>query len=273
MFFFKRKKSVQNEEAQKKVEFDSSNLPQLIKYVKKYSGVDLSSKTDVLTRRFTTFCKQRDIDSFDELLVMIEKDASLRQKFMNLLTVNETYFLREEIQLFSAVELLKEGKKRVLSAPCASGEEVFSLAFLAHEAGVSEFDIVGIDLSSKAIDKANESTYSSRSLHKFQKEQVLKYFEALGENYRVKPKYQRGIKFKVCNVFSEEFQNLGEFDAILSRNMMIYFNEKYKLKTIEVFHKLLKPQGRLYVGHADLIPQNQLYKKITKDRLTYYEKI
>lgn len=117
MFFFKRKKSVQNEEAQKKVEFDSSNLPQLIKYVKKYSGVDLSSKTDVLTRRFTTFCKQRDIDSFNELLVMIEKDASLRQKFMNLLTVNETYFLREEIQLFSTVELLKEGKKKFLAHP------------------------------------------------------------------------------------------------------------------------------------------------------------
>ena len=66
---------------------------------------------------------------------------------------------------------------------------------------------------------------------------------------------------------------LGKFDIIISRNMIIYFDYDSKLKLLERFYSLLSDEGRLYVGSADLIPENVYFKKVFSVRGTYYEKI
>ena len=79
-------------------------------------------------------------------------------------------------------------------------------------------------------------------------------------------------EFSVANIFDDAIFKLGKFDIIFSRNMMIYFNEEFKLKTVERFHKILSDHGRLYVGHADLVPFTTLYKKHISNGTTYYAK-
>ena len=66
--------------------------------------------------------------------------------------------------------------------------------------------------------------------------------------------------------------NLGKFDIVLSRNMMIYFDDEFRLKCVERLHRMLKPEGRLYAGHADLVPYTPLYNKRFSHGATYYER-
>ena len=80
-------------------------------------------------------------------------------------------------------------------------------------------------------------------------------------------------EFSVVNIFDDSIYRLGKFDIILSRNMMIFFDEEYKLKTVERFHKILNDDGRLYAGHADLVPYTPLYKKLISSNVSYYVKV
>jgi chemotaxis protein methyltransferase CheR len=277
MFFFKKKVQQPAPKKETPPPFDASNLDVLIHYVEKYSGVNLIPKKDVLKQRFIMFCEQNLIHSFATLLEKLKYDASLRQEFINLVTVNETYFMRETLQLEDSIEFLKNrgGNGRILSAPCASGEEVYSLAMIAREMNIpsNSLHITGIDINSEAIKKAQDRLFSERSLHRLNPNQKASYFTQEGDKFKIQTSYFCPIEFHVCNIFDDAFLRFSPFDVIFSRNMMIYFDEEYKRQTVERFYRLLKPSGRLYAGHADLVPQTPLFKKVTQGRLTYYEKV
>jgi chemotaxis protein methyltransferase CheR len=278
MFFFRKKsKVVEPELRPEKIEFDPRNVEKLIHYVESYSGVNLTPKKEVLQQRFILFCQNNNIHSFEALYDKIQHDSTLRQAFINLVTVNETYFYRETIQLEAAVEWLKEsgGKTRILSAPCASGEEVYSLAILALEAGINPYSltILGIDINSEAIHKAQKGVFSERSLHRLDDKLKSTYFMKIAGEYTIVQSKFSSVEFRVLNIFDDAFLRLEPFDVIFSRNMMIYFDDHYKHKTVERFHALLKPRGRLYTGHADLVPHTPLFQKISQGRLSYYERV
>jgi len=279
MFFF-RKKSKEPQDApasSPKPVFDERNLEALLHYVEHYSGVNLTPKKEVLKQRLILFCENNGLIGFDDLFTKIQADASLRQNFINLITVNETYFYRETIQLEAAVAWLKErgGKARVLSAPCASGEEVYSLSMLASQSGFAPYtlSILGIDINSEAIQKAQKGVFSERSLHRLDEELKSTYFMKIAGEYTIVRSRFAGVDFQVLNIFDDAFLRLEPFDIIFSRNMMIYFDDVFKQKTVERFHKLLKNGGRLYTGHADLVPSTPLFTKVTQGRLSYYEKV
>lgn len=277
MFFFKKKKQPEITQKHTPPPFDSSNLDTLVQYVEKYSGVNLIPKKEVLKQRFIMFCEQQSIYSFNGLLEKIKYDSNLRQDFINLVTVNETYFMRETLQLEDSINFLKNrgGSGRILSAPCASGEEVYSLAIIAHDIQIPahSLHITGIDINSEAIQKAKLGIFSERSLHRLTPEQRLSFFKQENNNYAIQTQRFCSIDFRVCNIFDDEFLRFSPFDVIFSRNMMIYFDENFKRQAVERFYKLLKPSGRLYTGHADLVPTTPFFNKVTQGRLSYHEKV
>lgn len=258
------------------VPFDTQGLGHLIEYIKKLSGVDLVPKQQVLEKRLMLFCEARDITGFRNLYEQVQIDRALLQELINLITVNETYFYRELAQLEESMDFIKSLNKpvRVLCAPCASGEEVYSLGMMAIEKGIPEhsLELVGIDINSEAIENSKNALYSSRSLHRLDPSLKQRYFIEQEGMYRVRRERLPKMHFNVINIFDATFLNMRPFDIIFSRNMMIYFNDEFKHKSIQRFHQLLLPHGRLYTGHADLIPTNTLFKKETKGRLSFYVK-
>ncbi len=276
MFFRKKKKQIIHEE-KKIINFDFNNkdLDELIFYIKNICGVDLEPKKSVLLKKISIFCENKEIESFKILTSEIKNDKELMQELINLVTINETFFYRELAQLHECIDFVKQTNKkmRILCAPCATGEEVYSLAFLSSLANIDNMDILGIDISSQAISKAKEASYSARSLHRLDDNVVKMYFEKKEERFHVRKDKISNIEFKVVNIFDDECLRLGKFDIIFSRNMMIYFNNEFKQKTIQIFHKLLNENGRLYTGHADLVPESEYFKKIIANRLYYYQKI
>lgn len=278
MFFRRKKKiAIETNKLESKFVFLDIGLDELVDNLRSLSGVDLEQKKSVLAKRIRLLCEQELVGSFNELSNKIKYNNELLQKVMNLVTVNETYFYRELPQLQEALIQAKTLHKpiKILSAPCASGEEVYSLAILAQSLGFGDRDltILGIDINSQVIKEAQYGVYSSRSLHKLDDDLKAKYFKEIDNKYYIKKEKFTNIKFDVVNIFDSNFLRLGKFDIIFSRNMMIYFDNEYKLLAIKRFYELLNSGGYLYTGHADLVPENNYFEKVMKNRLYYFKKI
>ena len=278
MWFFNKKKEPEialNHEVSAPKEFNTFGLQDLLHYIKREIGVDLFAKNSVIETKLRLFCERKEIYSFRKLFESLQHDKSLRQDLIDLVTVNETYFYREEAQLDMAVTFaLAIPSVKILCAPCASGEEVYSLSMMLQERRREprEFSITGIDINSEAIEKAQKGLFSERSLHKLEARLKEKFFTPEDRYFRAKKEYFTSVSFTKVNIFEPEFLSLGKFDIIFSRNMLIYFDDDFRLKTIERFATLLKPEGKLFLGHADIIPENNYFTKHTDHRLSYYVK-
>ena len=265
----------QSEVLEAKAPSDMDGFNDFMSTIKTLCGVDLEPKRDITLQRVSIFAKNRQIKSFKDLVSMIRFDTLLRQDLLNLVTVNETYFYRELAQLKDVIYYAKElGEARILCAPCSTGDEVYSLAMLAYEFGLKQSDIqlTGIDINSEAIQACSVGSYSERSLHRLSEFQKERFFTKKDDKFFIKKEILPRCEFKILNVFDDAMFNLGKFDIVLSRNMMIYFDDTFRLKCVERLHKLLKPEGRLYAGHADLVPYTPLYTKRFSNGATYYER-
>ena len=265
----------QSEVLETKAPSDMDGFNEFMSTIKTLCGVDLEPKRDITLQRVSIFAKNRQIKSFKDLVSMIRFDTLLRQDLLNLVTVNETYFYRELAQLKDVIYYAKElGEARILCAPCSTGDEVYSLAMLAYEFGLKQSDIqlTGIDINSEAIQACNVGGYGERSLHRLSEFQKERFFTKKDDKFFIKKEILPRCEFKILNVFDDAIFNLGKFDIVLSRNMMIYFDDEFRLKCVERLHKLLKPEGRLYAGHADLVPYTPIYEKCFSNGTTYYQK-
>jgi len=278
MWFFNKKKELNPAAAptiSKPEEFNTFGLNDILHYIKREIGVDLFAKNSVIETKLRLFCERKEIYSFRKLFDVLQQDKGVRQDLIDLVTVNETYFYREEAQLELAITFaLTIPNVKILCAPCASGEEVYSLSMMLQERRREsrDFSITGIDINAEAIRKAQNGLFSERSLHKLESHLKDKFFIQEERYYRVKQSFFSSLDFQKINIFEHNFLALGQFDIIFSRNMLIYFDDNFRLKAIERFAALLKPEGKLFLGHADIIPENQFFTKFTENRLSYYVK-
>lgn len=259
MFRFFRKKTTPNHNHQEEIknteEFKDVSI--VAGYFKNETGVTFDRQTTILRSKVITFCKQRDIYSFEELLKKTNESKELKQDLINYLTTNETFFYREFKQIEELVNLVKKANKKVdiLCAPSATGEEAYSIIIALLEAGVppENFHITGIDINSDAINKADLATYKERNVRNLTPEIIEKYFTKKSDTYAIKENLKQLVSFKLKNLFDPSFKNLGKFDFIFSRNMLIYFDKETKQKAKEILESMRKNETQdVFFGHADL---------------------
>lgn len=255
---------------------NSAEFLQFIKQINEICGVDLTEKRKFLESKFDNFLKELGFRDFASFLLKLKIDESVKQHTLDFITVNETYFYRELAQLRQAAFYLKdlERPSSILSAPCASGEEVYSFAILLALNGVENARITGIDINKSAIDKAKAAKYTGRSLKNLPESEKNHFFTQNGDIFEVKKSELCSTRFELCNVFDERFFRLGKFDVIFSRNMMIYFDYESRLQLLENFHKVANQDCRLYIGNSDLVPaENPYFTRIfVANGGTYYLK-
>lgn len=277
MFFRKKSKiATHNIEVEEEITpFNTYGLSDILHYVKRDIGVDLFPKKGIIETRLRIFCEDRKINSFKKLHEEVQYQGELKQDLINLLTVNETYFYRELTQLKEAIDFAKNRiSVDILCAPCATGEEVYTLSMMLSEEDSfnNRFHIKGIDINSEAINKAKSGIYNARSLHKLSDDLQVKYFHPYEDKFQIRRKHFTNVDFSVVNIFDNSFVAYGKFDILFSRNMLIYFDEEYRLKAMQRFSELLKPDGRIYLGHADIVPENNFLTKHGFGSSCYYTK-
>lgn len=206
---------------------------------------------------------------------------------VELLTINETYFYREENQLneccHTILPLLKTKIRnrplRIWSAACSTGEEPYTLAMLIQETGKflpGTVEIVGTDINQKVIRKAEKGWYhqSSFAFRRIPDHLLNKYFTIENGGYQIKPSIQRMVRFQHLNLLNEnKCAQIGEVDVIFCRNVLIYFDQKTIKRVIQNLHRSLAPGGYLFLGHAESITDMDLgFQKVDAAKTFYYRK-
>jgi len=185
---------------------------------------------------------------------------------INLLTINETYFYREDHQLDCLVngilpELVAGRRKgdpiRIWSMPCSTGEEPYSIAMylLENWAKVDDYDIeiMASDIDTNVLRAAEGGIYDTRSLHRLSPDLVRRYFVSAGaEGFRLIDAIRQSVRFVKVNASSvAEMRGFAGIDVIFCRNMLIYFDDRSRRQVVESFYDSLCQGGFICLGHSE----------------------
>jgi len=248
----------------------------LLEKIHESTGIVFLKNRAIVENKITRFYEQKGFENFESFFSTFEQEQTLYQELLDLITTSETYFNREYPQIEAACKLVASAhsKMKILSAPCASGEEAYSLLFRFLEASIEEekFDIYALDINSQEIQKAKEGLYTQRRIQRVSSEMLEKYFIEEDEHYRVKPHFRDSIHFENRNIFEGMPEQCSNFDIIFSRNMLIYFDKEAQERAEIFFYEKLAVGGVLFLGHADKIPNSVGFEKIYIDGAIAYVK-
>jgi len=234
--------------------------------IKSLSGIYLAdTKKQLVFGRLRTRIRQLGLPSFDAYLKIVKNpmQSAERQMMVDLLTTNETYFYREPKHFdFLKNEIIPNREKnrslRIWSAACSSGEEAYSIAMvLADQIGPTKpasWEIIASDISQRIVDKAKLAVYGNQRLDGIPPAYLKKYCTRspqLGEDKIViSESIKEGVRFRQLNL-NENLPELGKFDVIFLRNMLIYFQPESKIEIVRRVIKTLQPGGWLLIGHSE----------------------
>ncbi|GEO81339.1 CheR family methyltransferase [Pararhodospirillum oryzae] len=199
-------------------------------------------------------------------MVRFQVSGEELQSLVNTMTVNETYFFREDYQFVALVEgMLPElvrGRSprqplRLWSVPCSSGEEPYSIALSILErwdqADHWDIEIHASDIDSRILAEAQAGVFGARSLSRVPRQYLEKYFVSLGDgSYRICDDLRQSIDFSLVNIVDPvQAKRFRDVDVIFCRNLLIYFDDVGRRETVETLYEILVPGGYVCLGHSE----------------------
>ena len=223
----------------------------------------------VLENRLVRRMRKLEIDSFAAYHYLLRRETNGDDELaavIDELTTNETYFFRERSQLRALIDEIvpgllarRPGPVCIWSAGCSSGEEPYTIAMLALEAGLRpglDLRIHASDISRRCLAKAREAVYRESSFRETPPELRDRYFKERGGQYALVPEVRQHVSFTRVNLLEPaRFALLGALDVVLCRNVIIYFDRDTKKRVIESFATRLAPGGYLLLGHSESLIQ------------------
>jgi chemotaxis protein methyltransferase CheR len=234
--------------------------------LKQRSGLNLGPDSrDMLEARLRPLLREGAYVSLADFVRALKSPEAepLRRRFAEAVTVQESYFFRDRVpfQVFADVMLpaltrQREGTRRikVWSAAAATGQEPYSLAMLIAErrrelAGFS-VDILATDFATSAIGRARDGLYSQFEVQRGLPVSLLvKYFAKQGRGWQLDPGIRAKVQFAAHNLIDDE--DLGLFDVIFCRNVLIYFDTETKRQVLTRLAAQLAGDGYLVLGASE----------------------
>jgi chemotaxis protein methyltransferase WspC len=185
------------------------------------------------------------------------------QAFIDAVATNESYFFRSQEQMRVVVTRLiperlarRPGQPvRLLSLPCARGEEPYSLAILCEEHRIppQSIQLVGGDISATCIADAGRGLYSPLALRRTDPELARRWFRPLGSRaWQLEPALLPRVELRRLNLLEDaEVVLARRFDIVFCENLLIYFDPETTVDALAVLGRLLVPDGWLFVDHAE----------------------
>ncbi|NBU59408.1 MAG: protein-glutamate O-methyltransferase CheR [Betaproteobacteria bacterium] len=226
--------------------------------------------------------------SFREYFVNLRFDTrgTELQALVNVMTVNETYFFREEYQFKCMVTSLlpeiartkRPGESiRIWSIPSSSGEEPYSICLylLEHWPGIDHYDveIVASDIDTDILAQARQGIYSPRSVQNLPATTLQKYFKKTRNgDWQISNELRQAVDFTQCNLSDPlSARAYHHFDLIFCRNLLIYFDDASRRGAADVFYNALNPGGFICLGHSESMSRISSVFRIRKfaDAIVY----
>ncbi|PDT83992.1 chemotaxis protein CheR [Bradyrhizobium sp. Y36] len=240
----------------------------LRKFLKDNSGLDLSAdKQYLIESRLLPLARKAGLSGIAELVQKLQGGArQMITDVVEAMTTNETFFFRDKVPFdhfreHIMPEIIKaRAAKRSVRIWCAAGstgQEPYSLAMCLKEMGAAltgwRVEIIATDLSQEVLEKAKAGVYSQFEVQRGLPIQMLvKYFKQTGETWQINPELRAMIQHRQLNLL-HDFAQLGTFDVIFCRNVLIYFDQDTKINIFNRLARQIEPDGFLVLGAAETV--------------------
>ena len=253
-------------------------------FIYKISGIRFQyAKNYFLSSKLQKRYEVLGLPGFQEYLKYLQSPTAKQteyHKLMDEVTINETFFFRNQpqLELFEKEFLIPlirkrklEGKKKLRFWSCASstGDEAYTMALqllTLPEARGMQFEIVGTDICRDAIEKANKAEYRKYAIRNIPVDMLAQYFTTSvdGHVHTLKQEVRNMVRFQECNLMdSDRIRMLGKFDFAFCRNVLIYFDEDSKEKALQNIYSTLPEDGFLIAGHSEnLYSHRHIFKAV-----------
>ena len=237
-------------------------------FVRDYCGIYFDDDSRyLLEKRLSRRVRTLHFSNFREyyryLLYHKNREEELTS-IIDIITVNETYFFREQNQLKTfSEEILPELKDinkdkkrlRVWSAGCSTGEEPYTIGILVLEKGYFHnwnIEIFGSDINQRVLQAARSGIYRKNSFRATEPYFLRKYFREEDNISRISDNVKKYVNFSHLNLLDPfKVKLVGTVDVIFCRNVLIYFDYPSRKKVIDMFYERLADGGYLLLGHAE----------------------
>jgi chemotaxis protein methyltransferase CheR len=228
------------------------------------------SRDYLFETRLTKLLRNQGMTRLEELVqhLKVKKNLLLERSVAEAMTINETSFFRvgHPFELLRAELLPKliESRRpvrglRFWSAACSTGQEAYSLGMLIHEHFPSlaawKIRIEGTDICSEVVERAQAGCYSRIEINRgLPARFVVRYFDHSGEDWTAKHEIRAICNFRHANLCSSPlpFNRADDrFDVIFLRNVMLYFSQETRKTLLAGIHKVLAPDGILFLGSSE----------------------
>jgi len=232
-------------------------------FLKERIGLDVTSVGPAIIERAV---RQRSVAaqaaSADEYWHTLQGSRDEQQALIEAVIVPETWFFRYPESFATLAKLANKRlgeinnlrALRILSLPCSTGEEPYSIAMALLDAGLKphQFKVDGMDVSPLSVDKARRALYGKNSFRGDDIAYRDRHFIAEGDGYRLDPRVQEQVRLQVGNLLDPALL-AGEppFDFVFCRNLLIYFDQPTQKQVFEVLKRLTHDDGVLFIGPAE----------------------
>ena len=240
----------------------------LQKILKDRSGLMLSAdKKYLLESRLMPLARKAGVAGISELVQKMKGgSSSITAQVVEAMTTNETFFFRDKVPfehfrdtIMPEVLKARANRKsvRIWCAAGSTGQEPYSLAMSLKEMGAAlagwRVEIIATDLSTEVLEKSKSGVYSQFEVQRGLPIQLLvKYFKQNGELWQISPELRAMVQHRQLNLL-HDFSQLGTFDIIFCRNVLIYFDQDTKINIFGRLAKTMEADGFLVLGAAETV--------------------
>jgi len=238
----------------------TSDLGRLLKQT---MGLDIASiGASALERAVQERQRVCRVDDARGYLERVRASGSELQALVETIVIPETWFFRDRESFGALVRFVREewlpthadGCLRLLSLPCSTGEEPYSIAMALLEAQLppSRFRVDAIDICGRSLDHAQRGVYRKSSFRGDDGSYRERFFESVAGGYALSAAVRKQVHFRQANLLDPAFlTGTAPYDVVFCRNMLIYFDAETQDRAVSIIERLLLPDGLLLTGSSE----------------------
>jgi chemotaxis protein methyltransferase CheR len=241
----------------------------LASVLKSRSGLAIGpDKLYLLEARLSELVRREKLGDLNGLALRLGTSGAeaLTREVVEAMTTNETFFFRDDkpfhhFRMHALPRLAADRTSactlRIWSAAASSGQEAYSLAMIVAEASAilrgRKVEIIGTDISPEQLARARKGVYSQFEVQRGLPVQMLmRHFRKSESNWQISDAIREMVQFREFNILSD-LRQLGRFDIVFCRNVLIYFDQPTKGRVLESVSAQMAPDGLLYLGGAETV--------------------
>ncbi|MCP4118089.1 MAG: protein-glutamate O-methyltransferase CheR [Desulfobacteraceae bacterium] len=254
----------------------NNELKRILSYLNEKHGLDFSGyRVSMVERRVGQRFPFAKCDNYNDYFLYLQDNPDELDNLIDVLTINVSRFFRNSLAFEYLADrilpVIYHQKKetlshslRVWSAGCSMGEEPYSTAILIHEylkeeAVKLKVNIFATDIDGKTLEKAQKAVYPFESIKDVKYRFLKEYFSHSGNSFQLMPEIREMVSFSMYDILDNSSyvppeSIFGDFDMVLCRNVLIYFNTAYQDKIFDKLYRALTRYGYLVLGEAEIPP-------------------